>query len=178
MLADSFLSGLSEEDLSIYPEMSRIDLSRRYFAEGMFLTSTRFMAKNMARVNSPGYLYHYAYVPESRAGQIPGAPHGAEVTLIFGTAIEHPEFVRPRDTILTAKDIDVANTMRAYWLNFARTGDPNGEGLPDWPVYNVQTDQALLVDQTIRAEPELNRELLDFHESNALARRARWQATK
>ena len=33
--------------------------------------------------------------------------------------------------------------MRTYWTNFAKTGDPNGQGLPDWPSYNDASPQVL-----------------------------------
>lgn len=41
--------------------------------------------------------------------------------------------------------------MAAYWTNFAKTGDPNGEGLPEWPAFASSRQSALLIGEDIRA---------------------------
>lgn len=41
----------------------------------------------------------------------------------------------PLDTRGKGEDRALSNELHSYWVNFAKTGDPNGAGLPQWPVY-------------------------------------------
>jgi para-nitrobenzyl esterase len=45
-------------------------------------------------------------------------------------------------------DQQLANTMSDYWVNFIKTGDPNGKGLPAWPVYN--TEQKMVMELGVK----------------------------
>lgn len=55
-----------------------------------------------------------------------GAHHSAEIIYVFNNL----DIRATRDWPYTAWDRKLADTMSSYWVNFARTGDPNGAGLP------------------------------------------------
>ena len=56
--------------------------------------------------------------------------------------------------------------MSSYWVNFATMGDPNGKGLPKWPVYRENSDIALELGNEIKARPDLHKPELDFLDSH------------
>jgi len=179
-LGGAMIEGLSDEDLAVFDDQwTRIGISQRWFAEGLFLTSTRYLGKQMANVSSPAFLYHITYVQTNLRGTIPGAVHGIELPFMFGTVREHPEFQRPKRTppnVLTDEDLAWGDQLRAYWLNFARTGDPNGPGLPEWPEYEPDTDLTMVLGEITAPQQGLHRETLDYLEERALIRRREFEA--
>jgi para-nitrobenzyl esterase len=59
-------------------------------------------------------------------------------------------------------DHQLATTMSSYWANFAATGDPNGKGLPAWPVYNSKDCNVMVLGDKVEAKPLPGKGGLDF----------------
>lgn len=81
-----------------------------------------------ASVNNAGgnaWMYHFTRTPEGRNGVSLGAYHGAEYAYVFDT--HDPYFA------LNDKDRVLQRVMQDYWANFARSGNPNGDGVTEWP---------------------------------------------
>lgn len=72
-------------------------------------------------------------------------PHGSEIVYLFGT-------LEVRGQGFEAIDYKIADMMQQYFLNFAAKGDPNGEGLPDWPLFGDEHETLHITDQGIRVE--------------------------
>jgi para-nitrobenzyl esterase len=131
--------------------------ANRLFGDARYVMAGRYLAEQMAQVSSPGYLYYFTFVPAAQRSEGPGAPHGSELGLLFGHA---------EDT----DAVGLGQTMRAYWTAFARTGDPNGPGRPEWPVYTGRADEWLVIGETPEVETAVLEDKLDFLEARYLER--------
>ena len=72
--------------------------------------------------------YQYYFTKDQPGPDGHGACHGAELPYVFGT-------METDRRSYDGSDFDLSVRMRAYWTNFIKTGDPNGEGLPRWEKY-------------------------------------------
>ena len=54
---------------------------------------------------------------------------------------------------MTGVDFELARAMTGYWTNFAKTGDPNGAGLPNWTAFNEKKQDVMLLGETIGMSP-------------------------
>jgi para-nitrobenzyl esterase len=106
-------------------------------ADQMMVEPSRFVARTVAATGQPAYEFRFSYVAESMRKQWAGAPHATEIPFVFDTVAAR----YGKD--LTDADRATARAANAYWTNFAKTGNPNGAGLPEWPVYSAKTDMLM-----------------------------------
>ena len=132
-------TGESIEELrKLFPGFARSsELAARVYTDKVFSEPVRLLARLHAATGAPSFRYRFAYVPEARRIN-PDGGHGRELQFIFGV-----EGV-PGAGMLTRRDREVATRMRAYWINFAKSGDPNGPDLPRWDAAS-DGDRLLLI---------------------------------
>ncbi len=97
----------------------------------------------------PVYYYHFSHAPPFPAGSVYanwGPSHFAELWYVF----DHLDQER---WAWTAADRRLADAMSRYWVNFARTGDPNGDVLPAWPRFTLDAPEVLDLDDPIHTGP-------------------------
>jgi para-nitrobenzyl esterase len=99
----------------------------------------RFTAKSFVSNGQPAYMYLFSYVPAPMRERMKyGAGHGSEVSYVFNNL--NARWGAPE---ATPEDEKVAQIMNSYWVNFAKTGNPNGEGLPEWPAFKTKTNKII-----------------------------------
>ncbi len=97
------------------------EANRRVGADVMFTEPALALGMRQARVAAT-FLYRFGYVAEAKRKDGQGAVHATDVAFQFGNL--------PADA--TPADRAAARQLGDYWTNFAKTGDPNGSGLPIW----------------------------------------------
>jgi len=96
--------------------------------------------------HSKAFLYYFDVSPPDSTS---GAYHGAETQYVFG---------RP-SAATRMEDAQVSQLMRRYWINFAKSTDPNGPGLPIWPAFSDDASDAMVFDRdsSARRLPNVDR---------------------
>jgi para-nitrobenzyl esterase len=118
----------------------------------------RFAASAFAAKGPAAYRYRFSYVPTAmRERMRTGAPHGGEIAFVFGTLAARP------GSVISPEDEAVSRMAQRYWVNFAKTGNPNGSGLPEWPRHEAGKDLIFEFrpDGTAGAAPDARKARLD-----------------
>jgi para-nitrobenzyl esterase len=95
------------------------------------------------------FYYYFDQHPDYPAGSAKegyGSPHGQEVAYVF----EHLDKQNPQTT---KTDLDISDAMGTYWTNFAKYGDPNGKGVPQWPAFSSTKPVVLYFNQQPHTGP-------------------------
>ncbi|XP_074737283.1 fatty acyl-CoA hydrolase precursor, medium chain-like isoform X1 [Strix uralensis] len=90
---------------------------------------------------APAYFFEYQHRPTSYWDSKPEyvkADHGDEVGFVFGGPYLAGD-IQLRSEV-TEEEKNLSRTLMKYWANFARNGNPNGEGLVEWPSYNLNEE--------------------------------------
>lgn len=110
---------------------------------GSMIAGARDIQTVIAGKGVPVYAYRFSYVAENTPPGPAGAPapsgagHASEIPFFFDTqAIKY-------EAGTTARDNAMGRTISAYVVNFAKSGDPNGAGLPVWPRYERARDEIM-----------------------------------
>ena len=153
---------------------------RDIFTDQFMAWSMRHWAAANARNKMPAYLYFFEHIPPAFRLYLPhdpnlalaggprsgGAYHSGDLAYVFGSL----------DLVgldWNERDREISKQLTSYWTNFAKTGDPNGAGLPVWPAYDSSAHDALLIGADTAATTGVRQAKLDTFDRILSWRRAR-----
>ncbi len=139
---------LADKAMAIYPAATDAEASAAaddFQTDLYFACPARFIADRMGRVESRVYFYTFTRVVPAPGGEKLGAFHGAEVPYAFDSLA--------KETWIDRNEIDeaLADAVADYWVRFAATGDPNGDGAAIWPVYDADSRATIVFGDEIDA---------------------------
>ena len=137
----------------LYPGNSARELSQAgvdFVTDSWFVQPARQMLNGMSTVSSKTFQYEFSHV--NRENPALGAHHSIELPYVFNTLKNRQQ--RPDDQAL-------ADLLTDYWVQFARAGNPNRKGLPQWPEYRAETGHCLQLDRTTRVLQDVRRRNCD-----------------
>ena len=160
-LVEQNFGAMAQEAISLYPASRNEDAraaTAALFADTQFNFGTRGIAQAMIRRQPK--TFRYLFTKRGRFTQRP-PDHGLEVAYCFGNLDAWPDKMpMPYDST----DRALSNAMINAWVNFARTGDPNGSDAPAWAPYDASRDSYLEFGDAIRAGAGWRTKYLDFLE--------------
>ena len=142
--ADALLKAYPVDSTSV-PKTAR-DIMR----DAAFGWHTWSWARLQSKTGKSKVFYYYfdqhPEYPEGSPRYGYGSPHAQDVAYVF----EHLDASNPQTT---KSDLEISDAMANYWTNFAKYGDPNGNGLPDWPTFSDKNPVVMYFSQTAHTGP-------------------------
>ncbi|MEO6817679.1 MAG: carboxylesterase family protein [Edaphobacter sp.] len=153
--ADKEFGDRAKDFLAVYPATTDAEAltSAGDFVSDRFIafSTWRWIEAQIQTGNAPVYRYFFTLgnPGDKNHTAAMGAFHSDDIEYVFGTLDSRPGAVwRPEDRKLS-------DQIGQYWTNFARTGDPNGTGLPNWPTSTPADQyQVMHLDATPEAKPD------------------------
>jgi para-nitrobenzyl esterase len=156
----------TDEFLKFYPADSDAETMKSQIVSSTDLAGgydARTFAQLQTRTGkTKAYLYLFSHRPPVAGPDTAvydGVFHGAELYYLFQT------YKVRSDWAWTDTDRKLGEMVSSYWVNFAKSGNPNGKGLPQWPVYNDDSQELLNFGDGVSAMPVPRRAALDLFES-------------
>jgi para-nitrobenzyl esterase len=138
-----------DEIISVYhknrPEATPWDLLVGINSESRRLAANTLAERRVAAGGAPVYMYFFAWESDFLGGLYKAA-HAMEIPFAFANVDDVPMTGERPDKH------ELEEVMSAAWANFARTGDPNGSAVPEWPAFDAQRRGTMVFDVPSRAE--------------------------
>lgn len=126
---------LTNRYLSYYPFSDKKRWLNNPFRDGFFGWAAEKYIRAYSQLSSKAYLYFFDHQWPSQK-KLP-AFHSAELPFVFNNVKHKAKYAKNMPSLVPDnKDLSLAEMMSDYWVNFAKNGSPDAEGLPEWEHYS------------------------------------------
>lgn len=159
-----FMAKLVPDDAKarLYPDLQGEAMEDAVFGDLIIHAQARYLGDMMATVASPAYEYYFSYVAAERRDTQPGVAHADEIAFVMQTL--DADLEGPSD-----RDREISELASAYWVQFAKTGDPNRDGLPKWPAYAEASPSVLEIGDEVSLHTDHLPERMTYHKGRGIA---------
>jgi para-nitrobenzyl esterase len=135
-----------KEEYQLYPARSDADVPTRSvrLETDEFACGAYSIAQAMTKAGEKSYLYYFTYVDPGKRSRL-GAHHGEELFFLSDSF--------PADWERTNEDKYLEELLRGYWAEFAKTGDPNFNGVPRWPALDRNSEEHFEIGAHVGVRP-------------------------
>lgn len=138
------LAAAAEPFYGIHEDRDVIQANDLWNGDRWFFCAPRFLLNAHTPLTSPGYRYVFTRRLPTAGGDDLGAWHGAEIGYVFDNLDD--EVYIPRQPW----DDELAEKISSYWVSFATNGDPNVDGLPEWPAWEPAQEPFLELGDSVQ----------------------------
>jgi para-nitrobenzyl esterase len=139
-----------------------VDIGKAISRDRGMATTAAWAKRRLPASKSPIFVYQFNHAEPGPQSARYGAFHTGEVPYLFQNLIGEGR-------VFTEADRAASRLVSGYWLNFVKSGDPNGAGLPSWPAFSAAAPMAQRIDTTASASPILPPATLELYEAHFAA---------
>src|SRR3981189_1714467 len=142
---------LTDDYLNVYPAGTDEEATRssQMAFRDELAWHMRLYANLQAKRGARAYWYFFTHEPPYASdARNPKATHAVEIPYVFNNLRAprvYPDASSPELGSASASERALAERVSSYWVNFGRTGDPNGSGLPPWPVFRDASAPPMII---------------------------------
>lgn len=136
----------SDRELQLYPVARDADVPSQYLRleNDSFAYGAYSLARAMTRAGESAYLYYFTFAETGKRASL-GAYHGEELNFLSN--------IFPGDWQHSPQDELLGEEIRAYWTQFAKTGNPDVAGYPHWAAYSEPSPAVFELGRTVGPRP-------------------------
>jgi para-nitrobenzyl esterase len=145
-IIETYTKTLGEQGLPSTPR----EIFDKYKTESVFRIPSIKFAEAQSKHQKDTYMYLFTWKTPFDNGKY-GSLHALEVAFVFHTFLDEHLWIFPKRTEET---VMISEKMMDYWLSFAKTGDPNNNGVFNWPRYDIVNRKTIIFNTNIEIKDD------------------------